>query len=227
MSSDASPSLSTRFQFAPEDDWRFEAPLDATRRKALWSTPFDEIVDRMAAGLEIQAICRTETHDTQPQYKRLSLRLTAHAPAVDLFHNGRGGYRAQYFGSTAAGDAANAYAFPRLLARALSLAGTGLGSSRAHVLAGAIEHGGKLWIKEGWWTRPARRQLVVPRWREKHPLPDIDAKKATTLMRYGAAAPELETRLVLKGEWVDALGAPPLKPLKSGRGDRIRLYGFT
>ena len=55
---------------------------------------------------------------------------------------------------------------------------------------------------------------------------DVEMKDTRRKVRYGAAAPDQETRLVLKGEWVDVDGNPPAKPMKR-RGEQIHLYGFT
>lgn len=215
------------FSFADEEDWQLHESILDPRRSALWDTPFDQIVERLVAETAILAMRRAQNSLKPPGYRRLAILIGAPSAVVDLFHNGRGGYRVQYLAGVAEGDAANAYAFGQVIERVMGLVGGRLGGSRARLLAGATEHGGKLWIKEGRWIRPARKQLIVPRWRERSPVEGVDATTARRLMVWGAAAPEHETRIVLKGEWIDDKGVPPVEPLKQSRGDRIHWYGFT
>lgn len=214
------------FSFAPEDAWIFQSAVEGTRRAALWNTPFDEIIDLLVAGLSIETLRRTEPSRSRSGLSRLSVLLSAPTRAVDLFHNGRGGYRAQYLASVANGNDANEFAFKRILGRVAELRNGSFGPSREKAYAGAHAYGGKLWIKEGSWIRPARRELVVPLWQERRPIGDVSVNDAKRKVRYGAAAPQRERRIALKGEWIDHNGDRSATPMKQ-RGEQIHLYGFT
>jgi hypothetical protein len=119
--------------------------------------------------------------------------------ACRLFHNGAGGYGAQFYESIRQGEQANRYILDRL----------------SHIDREILKsRTAKIWIYQGQWLRRQRhamRNLRVERWhRNFHVCPK--------LVRYGYLTPDNETRLVIKGESPKSL---------DDRNERIYNYGYT
>src|SRR5262245_4540195 len=130
------------FSKHPPDVWQLSCESPRTAR--LLSTSFEEIVDRIVRELSVS--------EKRDEYGRKVLTLSLPANLVDLFHNGAGGYRAQYYESVSQGETANRYILDRLshLDRELLKSPTA-----------------KIWIYKGQWLRHwrhAMRNLRVERW---------------------------------------------------------------
>lgn len=162
---------------------------------------------------------------------RYELRLVFQSPdIVDLWHNSRGGYRAQYYLDCKKGDEANAYAIetlskvvePMIVADdRYKLRWPSAKRSIYHRLA-------RIWIVEGLWEHHAKttdRQLKVPRWQYHDPRDTCgNAKKLRTK---GALIPSKEKRLVWNGQWLSHDGSPVDWPPKPKRATQINRYGYT
>jgi hypothetical protein len=116
--------------------------------------------------------------------------VTLHADprTIDLWHNSRGGYRAQYYIDPAIGDKANAYALKVIGSVAKQLIQQD--NRRKHLwplACKSIRHPQtRLWIGQGRWFRQRKhtdRVLHLSRWRDHD---QTDCKKAAKLMIWGA-----------------------------------------
>ena len=177
------------FSVQPHDVWQLRC--EPSRAARLLSIPFENIVDRIHAESSVQR--------KLDEFGRTVLTLTLASELVDLFHNGAGGYRAQFYESIRQDEQANRYILDRL----------------SHIDREILKsRTAKIWIYQGQWLRRQRhamRNLRVERWhRNFHVCPK--------LVRYGYLTPDNETRLVIKGESPKSL---------DDRNERIYNYGYT
>ncbi len=214
------------FGFATHEHWRIHEDVDATRRAALMAeTPFKFIVEGLVAGISKISV-HLEPSKEPKGYSRRWVEIFTNEVFVDLWHNGCGGYRAQYLLSEKEGERANSYAveklhtaiLPTLRARALTDCEIeDLGAPQA-----------KTWIKEGLWWRHAKKGVVeieTSIWRD---LKEVEAKYLEKA-RAGRLLPNGDPRLVLKPIWrSDEDGQPPPENvLTKDRTEQIRTYGYT
>lgn len=211
--------------FARLEDWNLDGLPSARRSTLLEMTPFHEIVAGIAGAASLTKTA-TAHHRRHGGHRRIELEFSVPQAMVDLWHNGRGGYRAQYLLSEANGRQANSFAVSTI-ARSLGadLSAACLAQDN-WLVAGLIAGRGKIWIGEGLWSRAPRRELVVPLWRRREPCDGVSPERALKLMRMGAAAPGSEGRLRMKGEWLGEGGVALGEPTKP-RASEIRLYGYT
>jgi hypothetical protein len=197
--------------------WKLSDRITTGRKARLLETHFEEIVEMIGhkgqlVDLHWEDSCR------QPECHRLEGKLWLPAIVVDLFHNGAGGYRAQYLEGPLIGEAANRlvlHSIASSLARDSELGLRLLRSPHA-----------KLWVHEGGWLDPSpfNMNLKIDHWR-KH------AEKYTTLSLrfdppYAGLTPDDETCLEVKGSWINK-ETDEIVEIKSGRSDDIHNFGFT
>lgn len=163
-------------------------------------------------------------------YYRVHIKLEVGRKTVDLFHNSRAGYRAQYYHSIRNGERANQYLIRQLYPRILDLL------KKSHkktcppsfIRASLLGPHSKVWIYQGSWLRTARRKDMVlkpKRWAEKARM-DLKQRQRK-LLRWGSLAPPTETCIDLIGTFVTLNGKPIKKNHKPNRGTDIHEYGFT
>jgi hypothetical protein len=223
--------LEDRFALAPKEDWDIDHLVKPTRRHTLLGEiPFDRIVARICSEAKLLHIHGPENGGEGDKIglHRWSITLQASAEAIDLWHNSRGGYRAQYYAAPDKGEAANSYALEQLLARAAQLVRADpyrrFRWARASV---SIFHPyARVWIHQGLWCRHKRiseRLLHVQRW-EIDPSDDPKTQDRKIL---GSLMPEGETKLEVIGQWLFTAGQPSATPPKPARADHIYKCGFT
>src|SRR5262245_38985400 len=114
----------SRFSLAPKDEWEIDQSVNVGRRnKLLGETGFDEIVARLCAEAKLIHVRGPEPGEAGDKIglHRWSISLKVNPEIIDLWHNSRGGYRAQYYISQDAGEAANAHALKQLSTLAANL----------------------------------------------------------------------------------------------------------
>jgi hypothetical protein len=224
----------SRFSFAPKDDWGINNSVKRIRRnRLLGETPFDEIVARICAEAKLVHVSGPEDgrEGDKIGLHRWSVSLQASPEAIDLWHNSRGGYRAQYYVSQDAGEAANAYALEQLTKLTKYLMQTDQYRRRYWRRASvSICHPfARVWIHQGSWCRSGRRAkladrlLHVQRWRVD-PRDDGDRQTKKVL---GTLIPENETKLKIIGQWLVDADHPSAVLPKEKRANHINKCGFT
>ena len=221
---------SRKFRLAPIKDWVIDRSVVPPRRaQLLGRASFESIVAAIFAETTVHRI-RREKRKTKIGFHRYTITLRAKARDVDLWHNSRGGYRAQYYIDERLGDAANAYAVKILS----ELAGRLIrGDSRRRRFWPMAEKSichreARLWIHQGLWLRHARREdrlLYALNWQGSGSR--IRSKEIVKLVRWGMLIPKEESKLVLKGQWLNSRGSAVSETPKSDRARSIARYGFT
>lgn len=216
----------SKFGCASEGEWVLGSAIDGTRRiRLLHPPPFENIVTELLDSTQIEKIRRQNAPDSQPGY-RCTVVLEADPKMLDTFFNSASGYRAQYLLDPEQGNRANRYLLDRALPKILRA----LNGRRADpkFVEDSLSHSwAKVWIHQGLWLRRARREqrvILVPTWQQEFTSQD---KKRRTLSRWGALAPDNESRMLLKGGYI--LSSKELrvgKPL-SKRACELHDLGFT
>jgi hypothetical protein len=224
----------SRFSLAPRDDWSIDHSVKGSRRDRLLSdTGFDEIIARICAEAKLAHVHgpeKGEEGDKIGQH-RWSITLQTSPQTIDLWHNSRGGYRAQYYVSQTLGETANSYALEHLtkLTANLIQADRHRRHKWARASVSVCHPHARVWIHQGSWCRRGRlakladRLLHVQQWR---PLPhdDEDRQRKKVL---GMLIPENETGIEMIGQWLVDADRPSASPPKKGRADHIHECGFT
>ena len=215
------------FAIVPSSNWTLSDRIENSRRQELCSRSFVQIVDQIVSSAQ-PSKARGQFNDrTQGTHSRHSLiryriRLQCDAKAVDLFHNGAGGYRAQYFTDPDLGELANKYVCQRLSELVSSW-----GHSAAAISSLSAESA-KAWIAQGLWLRPPRsrlQNLFVERWICDPMILDARRRK---LWRYSRLTPDEENRIDLIGGWLLRRDfSLSNATFKSNRADQIYQFGFT
>jgi hypothetical protein len=213
------------FQIAPSDEWQLIGQVDDGRRERLLMTPYDEVLALLCAQATLTSDYTEETRDRSGQ-RRAVFTFKLPPETVDLFHNGAGGYRGQYYHSPTCGEAANAAAVAALLPAAESVMYAG--TPQANLYRKSMQAADtKVWIKEGRWLRQKpTAQIRVVRWRESYRT--VASRREKQRCLYGRRLPGDIDYLEVKGQWlnVDLSPAPPKKPSDLRSADIHRL-GFT
>lgn len=215
------------FGIIPATEWKLDESIGTERKARLLNTPFGEIVSLITMRGKIVR-CTKEPLDKDPRYSRVVVELLLPRKVVDLFHNGAGGYRAQYYLSISEGENANRHVIDALrpeINNWLALH-TQLGWSGEIVETSVGHPQTKIWINEGPWQTDGNlfdRNLVVDRWRRNA---EIDTKWYRFEKWWAELTPDNETRLALKGGWIDADLRAALKG-KQARSYEIHSFGYT
>jgi hypothetical protein len=210
------------FGIVAESDWRLSENIESARKDRLLTTPFKTIVEAITREAKPSCWQREKIRG----HIRAVINLSLSSQTVDLFHNGAGGYRAQYYLGTDLGETANRYAIDYLLPHLRHLyAGAQERPCPWELLETSLMHrDAKIWIREGPWltdTPAAGQNLAVARWQRNKPNPTKGFEA-----RWAELTPEDENCLVLKGGCLDGNGAPG-KSLKSCRSREIHELGCT
>jgi hypothetical protein len=166
-------AASPMFAILPEHIWILTEAVTGARRQALLSTPFEAIVAEIASrGTPGKTKFRSNhdpIFDHRPgSLKRYCVEIRLPCNLVDMFHNGAGGYRAQFYESIELGDEANAYCrdaiLPLIRSQEIARRQNWMDTPAAASLYCQTT---KVWIHQGRWIRPPRlrlRNLRVQRW---------------------------------------------------------------
>lgn len=219
-----------KFRLVNYADWGIDRSVSRARRaRLLGKLSFEAIVERLLSEVRIMRITHEKGDNTKRGLHRWVITLIANPHTIDLWHNSRGGYRAQYYVDPAIGDAANTYACRALVSVAQRLIEQD--NYRKHFWSRAAKsvcHSQtRVWIGQGLWLRHARcvdQVLHVSRWQQPN---HHNCGKASKLRKWGALAPSDERRIVLKGQWLDNDGSAISEPPKASRAKQINRYGFT
>lgn len=218
----------------PSHIWILTDAVDDARRRALLSTPYEAIVAEIASkGVlsESKAVPNTDSifDHTPGSLARYRIEIQLPCDIVDLFHNGAGGYRAQFYESIELGEKANDYCRDAVLSllacQRTKKDRNWIGTPEAASLYCRTT---KVWIHQGLWLRQEwirLRNLRVSRWQCDEKTADTDRRER---WRRSMLAPDHETRINLIGGWLRSSDQKPLgknhKPLRSRH---IHYLGFT
>ena len=219
------------FGLVPPDQWGLDHRKIGRRRRTwlLDDTPFPQIVARLAREVELLQLNCEAGKKTKIGFHRWRATLKADPDTVDLWHNGRGGYRAQYYLEPETGERANRLALDRL--SNIVAAQIEQDQHRRHhwprAQVSLLHPAVRLWVYQGLWLRhpaPEDQALRVERWQSHASSAVRDVRK---LVRWGGLAPR-ETRIRMIGQWLrDADRKPDAGPPKPKRPQRISDYGFV
>jgi hypothetical protein len=216
------------FKVVSEDTWRFSGRVRGGRRKKLLKTPFEDIVERIEKEALLGSHYR-EPIRRHPGSHRIVLKLVMSAEALDLFHNGAGGYRAQFLAGALEGIAAKRFVIGVLLRRLERLGNARLaGECTWDFLERSLcDPDAKVWIHQGTWFRQSRlldRNLVVERWCRNGE--EMVLRKGRMPI-WAKLTPSCETRLELKGGCLDATNKTIGVQLKPHRSCELHCLGYT
>lgn len=192
------------------------------RKERLMGASFVQIVQRIESESLIGLPVMKKMTD-HPGMRRVEIRLSLATDVVDLFHNGAGGFRAQFLRAPSDGIRANRFIFDILSKRIVEehgLKGTAEEVSLRH------EHA-RAWINEGAWLTDVPvtcRGLTVPFW-------ENNASKIHMGLRFEAdwarKVPDSETEIVLKGGCVDADGNAADIDVKPSWAYEVHTHGYS
>jgi hypothetical protein len=207
--------------------WRLSNRLDAGRKSRLLAIPFLEIVDRLVASVRWTR-CHPQPLRTRDGYTRAELELKFPTDLADLFHNGAGGYRAQYYEDMELGERANRHAIEALFAKLKQLP-IPKGEHDCEwdfIEVSLSDPDAKIWISEEgpwyWNTSEEAQNLSVSRWLQNAPR----IADRTFERWHPGLTPDDEPRLEIKGGALDdkLVGGIVLKPFRS---EDVHDLGFT
>lgn len=215
------------FYSAPEHEWILSDALRHDGREYLWGKQtFEQITEQIVSEAVIiktrneflkfdNGLCR--------DYKRTKVILLLNKATVDLFHNSKNGYRAQYYYSIENGEAANSYLLEKLSCLIFRQ------KSNDCLMPSLMHPDAKIWIHEGIWLRPPggmkiHRNLNVARW-----------CKETEKWAHWSKLTPLEEKIEIKGAYLNKDGNEVPKELVSEfrmkasaiRSKRLYKYGYT
>lgn len=215
------------FGIVPASEWLLSDRVPGWRRERLLNTSFENIIAQLAGSAVVRSAKRKEICKRRGWY-RAEVCYQVPAPLVDLFHNGAGGYRAQFYLSVLVGQRANQHVVEALAHQALGYCRRSPDAAcpEAFVSASLGHWDAKVWIGEGEWLEgieDERRDLRVARWVANADCDDHPAfNKWLPLL-----APAAEDRIKIKGGLLAADLAPSALPLKAKRSQEIHQFGFT
>ena len=216
------------FGIVPESDWQLCDRIGADRKRRLLNTPFDQILSRTVAEAELDDR-KPDRYEHAPNLHRALFELRLPNEVVDLFHNGAGGYRAQYYIGVCEGENANRYTIDEMRGTPKKLL------AMHHrpdcdwdfIEASLSDPWAKIWIHEGAWlsdNKPDDRNLVVDRWKQ-------NASKISLQHRFESnwaqLTPDNEMGLDIKGGWIDENFTSAPSANKPNRSQEIHDFGYT
>lgn len=222
------------FRILSEEVWILSDAVNGIRRQALLSTPYHEIVSAILANANIVRIKKEPNKhpvlgEDPKSLERYYVEIRLPCDVVDKFHNGAGGYRAQFYESEELGEKANDYCREMLLelVKSIEIKKDQAWMSRPAAISLYCPTA-KIWIGQGNWLRlqyKFLRNLHVPRWKCDPNTVDKDRRKR---WRQSMLTPDKENRIRLIGGWLrcsdhQRVGKNP----KPQRSTHIRCFGFT
>ena len=223
----AGKRMNDTFACIPASDWCLSSGLEKPRRNVLREyIPFAKIIDLIAQHAELVSI-KKEMLDCRPDYHRVAIILKTDPKAVDLFHNSRCGYRAQYYYCVENGESANAYTVKTLALKIKEILANKEALPWVWVEKSLLDSDAKVWIHQGSWFRQRRisdRNICIQHWTSKLKSADACDRK---IALWGTLSATGENRINIKGGFVDSNGEPLGISLKLKRGQQIHDFGFT
>jgi hypothetical protein len=214
------------FGIVNAQEWRLSENIERARRIRLLETPFEAIVEAITREAIPSCWMREPMRDFSGLF-RVSIDLSLLPKTVDLFHNGAGGYRAQYYLGVKLGEVANRYVIDRLLPRLKRcyVAEQERPLPWEHAEGSLMHADAKIWIREGSWLDDlagSGRNLATDRW-------DLNKPKHMTGFEawWARLTPENQDHLEVKGGCLDMCGAPADRRLKPCRSRHLHEHGFT
>jgi hypothetical protein len=216
------------FEIVPAEEWQLADRIGPERKSRLLGTEYSTIVRMIAGQAKLQGCWRTQS-ERIPGAHRAEIKLILPRQTVDRFHNGAGGYRAQYYLGADEGERANQFTLYQIIARLKELRNTPLmkGVEWGFIESSLRQKDAKLWIHEGAWlteNRPADRNLFVARWCTNSSKVGLDFRFEP---RWAQLTPENETKVDLKGDYVGENLNPVGFSSKPCRRQEIHDFGFT
>jgi hypothetical protein len=218
----------TTFKSVAAAKWQLESNVGTGRKSCLLKTSFRSIVEQVTNKTALRDYGREKIRKF-PGSKRVWIKLVLPRRVIDLFHNGAGGYRAQFYISVEQGEAANRYLINALHNRLKSLCKIHKkrGCDWEFVAASLRDPDAKVWIHQGTWLRAKKlndRNLKVERWlqHERSQNSKIRAKAI-----WAQLTPNGETVLEIMGGCVDSNLKSIGKELKPKRSQELHRFGFT
>jgi hypothetical protein len=218
----------TKFARVSERDWVIDKRVGSRRiRRIKHAANFEGVVSRLVRGARVEHLCRERASGCHSAF-RLIVRFRVRPESLDQFFNSSVGYRAQYFASSKLGERANRFTvkefFPKVIAE-----GKRRKRPKKDFIEMSLKHPDcKVWPHQGEWLRRARcedRVLLVPRWQAELTSGDKARQK---LALWGSLAPAHETRLLLKGGFVQSTGRiGSIGKAPSNRSKQLHELGFT
>jgi hypothetical protein len=155
------------FEIVPAEEWQLADRIGSERKRRLLQTDYSSIVERIADQIEMKE-CEREQSKCISGTSRIKIKLALRAQTVDLFHNGAGGYRAQFYLGVKEGEKANRFLIDHLIDRLKTLCATGSGEKVGlDFIEESLRHAeAKTWIYEGAWLTDSLaedRNLFVTR----------------------------------------------------------------
>lgn len=206
--------------------WKVADTVSSQRRDVLLQPTFEEILGEIISsatcltGWERRANkCPILTHPpgTLVRYEMTFLTTSV---ASDLFHNGAGGIRAQYYVSEELGAEATTRAeatIARRLAELEPLPNEQAGLSVFHSTRANV------WIVEDQWMKQSLPELCVPRWARPQ---TMDCVRYEKLRKWGSMMPVMP-RLEVKGAWL-LDNHRPLEPTPTpDRCYELNTFGYS
>ena len=216
------------FGTAPDTKWHLTQNVGAARKRRLLETSFANIVQQITKQARLHGYGRQKSK-VYPDSKRVRIKLVLPPQTVDLFHNGAGGYRAQYYLGIQQGEAANRYIIDCLLEKLKWMCSDQpkRGCCWEFIEASLRDPDAKVWVHQGLWMRHKRiddRNLVVEAWLRNGNTLNL-RKKAIPI--WAQLTPDGETRLDLKGGCVNDKFHSIGVQLKPFRSKELHELGYT
>ena len=217
-----------KFGIVPGTEWQLGRNVGIARKRRLLNTSFHSIVERVAGQARLYD-CRRERIKAYPGSKRVRVKLIVPTQTLDLFHNGAGGYRAQFYLGIRQGEAANRHIITSLLVVLERLCGVRpkRGCCWDFIEASLRDPDAKVWIHQGSWLRWSKctdRNLAVHRWETNGKMMILRNKNFPI---WAQLTPDGEARLDLKGGCVDANFYSLGVQLKPCRSRELHDLGYT
>jgi transposase len=222
------PKASSKFAIVSGNEWKLVGRVGKARKNQLLKTPFESILRRILKEVRLVDHGR-ETIKACPGSTRVWLKLQLSSKTVDLFHNGAGGYRAQFYLDMQQGAQANRRVIKALLQKLkrLCAAEPKRTCSWDFIKASICDADAKIWIHQGLWHRRNRRDdrhLMVDRWVQNGKTMKLRKKEIPS---WAQLTPNAETRLWIKGGCLDAQCRSIGVRLKPCRNRELHYLGYT
>ena len=218
------------FVCVSKDKWVLTRRIYGARRyRLLQGTSFKEIVQCIVRKAKLKDYKRSKLQRNGANSAiayRVEIILKIDSKTIDLFHNSRCGYRAQFYKSVPTGKRANRCLIQKIMPRLKSLLKKPKRTCPWDWTKKSLLHrDAKVWIHQGSWIRLRRkkdRNICVKRWMKNRSCPFNNKK-----ILYGMLSPQNEILIDLKGGYIDLQGKPSGQNPKINRDQDIHRFGFT
>jgi hypothetical protein len=219
-----------KFIVAPSSIWNLSDRIVGDRKSRLLTFAYDRIIGDLVSDFEVDEV-RCVRSWKRPECHRIEIAIFVPSRIVDVFHNGAGGYRAQFWRSPQLGEMGNRTVLDMI---ALRLAKLRRGRRDIDFLwptlfSSISSAAAKIWIQEndgsGWRddTRPEKLDLFVEDWTTR----DSEFSISKRVVRnWSKLAPEHVSYVDIKGGWLNRQ-LEPIETFKPQRSIEIHSIGYT